>query len=161
MLTPTQQDYLEIIHRLHSDPDHGPVRVTDIAEQLGTRLPTVTRTVQKLTEMGYLEHAARREVTLSETGRRMAEEILHRHEDLVLFLTDVLGLEAEDAERDVCQIEHGLSGAAAQRLHEFLEYLNSLPESERAMIARFRNEASSGKKDFKHLPSKKTEGWRT
>jgi len=161
VLTPTQQDYLEIIHRLESDPTITQVRITDIAEQLGTRLPTVTRTVQKLTELGYLVHAARREVRLSGRGRRMAEEILHRHEDLVHFFTKVLGLEPALADRDACQIEHGLSGTTAQRLHEFLEYLGSLSEEELGVLERFRDAASSGQKDFKHLPSKKTEGWRS
>lgn len=161
MLTATQQDYLEIVHRLETDPKYGRVRVTDIAEQLGTRLPTVTRTVQKLTELGYLTHRARREVSLTSLGRKMAEEILHRHKDLVLFFTEVLGLDPEHAERDVCQMEHGLSGPAAQRLHEFLEYLEALPSAELAIVTRFRDEATSGKNDFKHLPSNKTEGWRT
>lgn len=161
MLTATQQDYLEIIHRLETDPARERVRITDIAEQLGTRLPTVTRTVQKLTELGYLEHAARREVTLSDKGRRMAEEILHRHQDLVVFFTEVLGLGPDEADRDACQIEHGLSGPTAQRLHEFLDYLDSLSDKERAVLARFHRAASSGSKDFKHLPSNKTEGWRS
>ena len=159
-LTAVQQDYLEAIYRLELAEGSVGVRVSDIAGHLGTRLPTVTRTVQKLTALGYLEHDARKAVHLSEHGRRVAEEILHRHKDLVAFLTRILGLDTDEAENDVCQIEHGLSGKAAQRLHEFLLYLETLDDSGQAMIRRFRDEATSGKRDFKHLPAGRTVGWR-
>ena len=160
-LTAAQQDYLEAIYRLELAEGSAGIRISDIAEQLGTRLPTVTRTVQKLTALGFVTHDARKTVHLSAHGRRVATEILHRHKDLVLFLTKILGLETEEAEHDVCQIEHGLSGKAAQRLHEFLLYFNSLNEAERAVVERFRDRATSGKSDFRHLPAGRTVGWRT
>lgn len=159
-LTPAQQDYLEAIHRLELAESEDGVRISGIAAHLGTRLPTVTRTVQKLAGLGYVTHDARKAVHLTEHGRKVAGEILHRHRDLVVFLTRILGLTAAEAEHDVCQIEHGLSGKAAQRLHEFLLYLNSLDDAEREIIARFHDEATSGKNDFRHLPSGRTVGWR-
>lgn len=159
-LTPAQQDYLEAIYRIELEGQSSGVRITDIAEHLGTRLPIVTRTVQKLTALGFVAHDARKAVQLTGRGRQVAGEILHRHKDLVAFLTKILGLPTAEAEHDVCQIEHGLSGKAAQRLHEFLLYLNSLDESEREIVARFRDEATSGKRDFRHLPSGRTVGWR-
>jgi DtxR family Mn-dependent transcriptional regulator len=159
-LTAAQQDYLEAIYRLELvDGDSG-VRISDIAAHLGTRLPTVTRTVQKLTALGFVAHDARKAVRLTEHGRKVAGEILHRHKDLVVFFTRILGLEKSEAENDVCQIEHGFSGKAAQRLHEFLLYHMALDESERELFDRFRAEATSGKRDFRNLPSGRTVGWR-
>lgn len=157
-ITPIQQDYLEVIYRLSLD--NAGVRTTDIAERLGCRLPTVTRTVRRMAEAGFIEHRARGLVRLSDLGRRTAENLTHRHADTVCFLVDILGMSPDDAERDACQIEHGLSPLAAQRLHEFLEYVQDLTPAQREPMVRFARTASTSIADFEHLPAGKTAGWR-
>lgn len=160
VLTPAQEDYVEVIFRLEQS-GHDPVRVTDIADELGTRLPTVSRTVQKLAELGLVLHDRRRSVRLSARGKRMAQDLVHRHNDLVAFFRIVLGLDHREAEQNACRLEHGLSGRAAQRLHEFLEYVKELPNADRVVLQRFLSDVSSGKKDFTHLPAGRTNGWRS
>lgn len=159
-LTTAQEDYLETTLRLEAELSPELVRITDIANALGTKLPTVSRTVNRLTEMGLLIHPARGRVELSDFGRTLAQEITHRHTDLVEFFVTVLGLPAEIAETDTCQIEHGLSPQAAQRLHEFIEYIESLSQSERKVFERFRSRAGRKNRAFKHLPQNKAAGWR-
>ena len=51
-LTAIQEDYLETIYRLSRD--RVAVRTTDVAERLGCRLPTVTRTVRKIVQAGFV-----------------------------------------------------------------------------------------------------------
>ena len=157
-LTAIQEDYLEVIY--HLSPHGEGVRTTDIADRLGCRLPTVSRTVQKMAEMELVEHETRGLIRLTELGRSTAEDIAHRHKDTVAFLTRILGMSEDQAERDACQIEHGLSPLAAQRLHEFLEYVNELDEFERRIITKFARSASSTVTDFPHLLETKTAGWR-
>lgn len=157
-LTAVQEDYLEIIYKL-SNSKLG-VRVTDIAETLGCRLPTVTRTVRRLSAMKFIEHESRGLVSLTRKGKLMAENIAHRHADTVTFLTTILKLSKEQAEKDACQIEHGLSPLAAQRLHEFLEFINNLDEQDRKVINKFLRRVSSTSSDFPHLRTSKTAGWR-
>ena len=123
--------------------------------------PTVTRTVQKLTAADVVRHDSRKEVALTEKGRQIGREIVHRHDDLVKFFVQVLGLSEVEAERDTCQIEHGLSGKASQRLHEFLVYLRQLDDDERQVFERFLESVSKGHKDFEHLPRRLTDGWRS
>jgi len=160
-LTSAQEDYLEVIYRLEQVEPKGSTRVSEIAARLGTRLPTVTRTVRRLTELGLLRHADRREVSLTASGRRIAAEVVHRHEDLVTLFVEVLGLDAGQAEEDACQIEHGLSRQAAQRLHEFLEFLQGLDPGKRELLGRFKREASHSTREFDNLPAGKASGWRT
>lgn len=160
MLTAVQQDYIEVIHRLELAGGPRTVRLSDIADQLGTKRPTVTRTVSKLTRLGLLVHEPRRVVSLSQSGRRMAAEILHRHEDLAAFFSDVLGMSTADADANACRIEHGLSSRATQRLHEWLEYVSQLPAKEKKVLQRFLNHASGGSSDFSSLPEHNTSGWR-
>ena len=140
-LTPAQQDYLEACHVLSTAqaadlPGATPgVRVTDLAEALGTRLPTVSRSIARLRHMGLIEQRERGPVYLTELGRAIAEQLLHRHEDVTRFLTDVLGVDARVAEDEACVIEHGLSGGTAQRLHEFLDRWDELEPSVRRELA--------------------------
>jgi DtxR family transcriptional regulator, Mn-dependent transcriptional regulator len=145
-LTPAQQDYLEAILRVElaqrdnaairgADSAAPGVRVTDIAALLGCRLPTVVRALARLREEGLVEQAERGLVHLTAESRKLARQLLHRHEDTVALLTDVLGVPAEQAEAEACLIEHGLSAQTAQRLHEFLVRWEALSPVARARIA--------------------------
>lgn len=159
-LTAVQEDYLETILRLERSHPQEKVRITDIALALGTRLPTVTRTVQKLRTLGLTSHPDRGAVKLTDTGRKLAGEFVHRHNDLVAFFAEILGLPLGIAEADTCKIEHGISGATAQKLHEYVEYLNRLPEETRAALDGFRKKHRRTRKEFEHIPETKPDGWR-
>ena len=156
-LTPTQEDYLVTIYRL-DQPRGAGVRATDIAGRLGCRLPTVTRTVRRLAELGYLDHLSRGLVRLTAKGRRAAEELAHRQRDTISFLTQVLGVDHAQAQVDACRIEHGLSPLASQRLHEFLNYIEGLDAPGRALIEEFARRRSEVAPDFAHLPERKPSG---
>jgi len=132
-LTAAQQDYLEALSRLGADADG--VRVTDLAAHLGTRLPTVTRTLKRLRELGLVRQEARGLAYVTPLGQRLAEQLAARHQLVERLLTDVLKLPAEQAARDACVIEHGLSGAAAARLSAFLARWDQLPPVTRRFLA--------------------------
>jgi Mn-dependent DtxR family transcriptional regulator len=159
MLTAVQEDYLEVILRLQTET--GQVRVSDIAARLGTRLPTVTRTVRRLSNLGLLNHALRGTVTLTPTGRKMALQIVHRHEDVLALFTHILGLERKSAEADACSIEHGVSAATAQRLHEFLEHFDTLPQAIQMKLTSFGKSRPRGTGSFSTLTKSRVNGWRT
>ncbi len=168
MITAVQQDYLEIIYRLSrnhkNDRDRGKnegVRITDIASSLGTKLPTVTRAVKKLTEQGYLNHKQHGDVSLTNSGIKLAKEIVHLHEDVFRFFTEILGVNPKRASADTCQIEHCLSPETAQKLHEFLEYFNNLSKRQKELFTKFQTVSKDQTKQFKHLPGSKVSGWRT
>jgi DtxR family Mn-dependent transcriptional regulator len=165
MITAVQQDYLEIIYRLTEANDDDikktSVRITDIASSLGTKLPTVTRTVKKLTESGYLNHIQHGDVSLTTVGKKLAKEIVHLHGDLFQFFTEILGVNEKTASADTCQIEHCLSPETAERLHEFLEYFNNLTAKQKKLFIEFQSSTKEQTKQFKHLPGGKVVGWRT
>ncbi|MFQ5607816.1 MAG: metal-dependent transcriptional regulator [Candidatus Zixiibacteriota bacterium] len=159
-LTTAQEDYLEATLRLQSDLAPAIPRISDIAAALGTRLPTVTRTVQRLTHLGLIDHPTRGGVALTRIGRKVALEIAHRHRDLVDFFSLTLGLPAHIAEQDACQIEHGLSPITAQRLHEFMEYFHQLSPRQRSMFESFKRRVSETASEFSNIPNTRAAGWR-
>lgn len=158
MLTATQEDYVEAIYRIgETEPD---VHVTKLAARLGCRLPTVTRTVQKMVELGYVAHESRGTVQLTATGRATAEHLVHRHKDIATFLHNVLGLNLDDAENDACKLEHGMSALAAQRLHSWLQHVDGMAASDRNRLLEFHGRTLRESPDFDHLTEVRNHGWR-
>ena len=132
-LTAAKQDYLEALARLVAECDCA-VRVKDLAAALGTQPPTVVRTLARLRELGLVDQAQRGLVSLTAAGETLATQLTHRHRDVMILLSDVLGVPGEAAEREACLVEHGLSGESAQRLHEFLLRWRRLPDSMRRRL---------------------------
>lgn len=131
MLTPAQQDYIETIYLMNSRQDGNGVRVMDIAQELGTKSPTVVRTLARLKEIGLVEQEERSLVYLTDEGVKLGAQLAHRHTDVCALLVDVLGVPEEQAHRETCIMEHGFSGSTAQRLHQFLLNWNALEPHER------------------------------
>jgi DtxR family Mn-dependent transcriptional regulator len=114
-LTPSLEDYLEAIFDLGP-----PARVSSIAGYLEVAKASVTQAVQRLTEKGLAESARYGRVSLTAKGRALARKVRRRHDVLVTFLEDVLGVSHATAERDACVLEHGLSAETASRLSEYV-----------------------------------------
>lgn len=119
-LTASQEDYLEIIWALVRE--QRVARVTDIAERLGVSMPSVTGALKTLAKLNLVEYSPHKFITLSEEGRRVAQNITSRHRILREFLTDVLDLPAEKAEQTACRIEHAIGDTVSQRLHDLVHF---------------------------------------
>jgi DtxR family Mn-dependent transcriptional regulator len=114
-LTPSLEDYLEAIFDLGP-----PARVSSIAGRLGVAKASVTQAVQRLVEKRLAESARYGRVSLTAKGQALARTIRRRHDLLVTFLEDVLGVSHATADRDACVLEHGLSAETAIRLSEYV-----------------------------------------
>jgi DtxR family Mn-dependent transcriptional regulator len=110
-LTPSLEDYLEAVFDLGP-----PARVSSIARHLDVAKASVTQAVQRLVEKGLVECARYGRVNLTEKGLRLAQKVRRRHNILVTFLEEVLGVSAATARHDACVLEHGLSDETTKRL---------------------------------------------
>ena len=66
---------------------------------------------------GHVETVENGFITLTESGRAVAEKIYERHTVLTAFLT-ALGVDAETAAEDACRIEHVLSEETFDKLKQ-------------------------------------------
>ena len=117
-LTSNMEDYLEAIMTLQEEQKVA--RVRDIARQLNVKMPSVTGAVRNLAEKGLVHYERYSFVTLTEKGRKIAEEIINRHQIIYDFLTRILSVDKEIAELDACRIEHAVSPQTMTRLKSFL-----------------------------------------
>ena len=113
-LSPSLEDYLEAVFDLGP-----PARVSSIARRLKVAKASVTQAVQRLTDKGLVESARYGRVSLTAQGLKSARKVRNRHDTLVTFLEDVLGVPDAVAERDACALEHGLSDETAGRLADY------------------------------------------
>ena len=158
-LTKAQEDYLEAIYNFNQNSKHE-ITVSELAKELSCKLPTVSRTIQKLTEGGFVNHKSRGCISLTQKGECIGEQILHRHQDVENFLHHVLGVNKDQAKIDCCKIEHGFSSDSAQRLHLFMEYFNQLSPKEKRRIGVKMDEIDDGNNRFGKLILQDSNNWR-
>ncbi len=124
-LSASQEDYLEMIFFLSRE--EGPARPKDIAERMKVRAASVTGALKALAEKKLINYSPYSSVTLTDAGREIAERIAVKHEALLHFFTQVLGIEREDAEEFACSMEHSIPDHILQRLVGFAEYTEKCP----------------------------------
>lgn len=93
----------------------GFVRAIDIGEEMGYSKPSVSRAVGILRQGGYIHVAEDGGITLTESGRAVAEKIYERHRLLTRFLTN-LGVDEKTAAEDACKMEHVISDASMEAI---------------------------------------------
>ena len=147
MLSPNMEDYLEVIYRLSEDS--GKARVSQIADVIHVRRPSVSKALRRLTETGYVDHEPYGDVALTEEGERVARRQVRSHRVVSKFLSTILGLSIEEADHEAGQIEHTAGPSTVRCMERFLEFVARAPEDYRSWLRDFAAEelASGGGAD--------------
>ena len=116
----SQENYLEAILVLHERI--GYVRSVDLARYMHVSKASVSTMLQTLQGAGFVEKQTEAPFSLSltEAGRRIAEQTYTRHCFFRKLLTGV-GVDAETAEREACEMEHAISPESFRLLRGALE----------------------------------------
>ncbi len=112
------ENYLETILMLGEQQDN--VRSIDIANELSFKKPSVSVAMKNLRESGYILVDENGFITLTDSGRKVAETMYERHLLLSHWLTD-LGVAEDLAVEDACKIEHVLSAESFQAIKDYIE----------------------------------------
>ena len=119
-LSASLEDYLEAIYQVIAEKQLA--RPKDLAIRLQVAPSSVTHALQALVSRGLVEHAPYEAVTLTEQGEKTARVVVHRHEVLTEFFSDVLAVDAPEAAECACRVEHAISDTVLERLVEFINY---------------------------------------
>lgn len=110
------ENYLETILVLHNKT--GFVRSIDIASELGFSKPSISHAMMLLRNGGYIEMDSKtNQITLTDSGRSIAERIYERHCVLSEYLVS-LGVSDETAAADACKIEHDISEETFEKIKD-------------------------------------------
>ena len=99
------------------------VRSIDIVNELDFTKPSVSVAMKKLRESGYILMDADGYITLTPSGRSIAEKIYERHTLLADWLTQ-LGVDKETAVEDACRIEHVISAESFEAIKRHVGMTN-------------------------------------
>jgi len=128
-LVPSQseQDYLKAIYHLTRGEAKEQTGPTALAEWLGFSCASATNMVKKLTERGLVTHSPYHGVALTETGEKVALEVLRHHRLLETYLSERLGVPWEQVHAEADRLEHALSEDLEARLDAALGYPTTDP----------------------------------
>ena len=102
----SSEDYLETI--LVLSKRKPVVRSIDIVEELGYKKSSISVAMKNLRERNHIEMSKEGFITLTPSGRQIAEMIYDRHQCLTKWPT-ALGVDPAVAAEDACQMEHVIS----------------------------------------------------
>ncbi len=134
-LSESLEDYLEVILKL--EEANKVARAKDIASKLGIQRGSVTGALKSLEEKGLINYEPYSFITLTQEGKKIAEEITYRHAVLKDFLSNVLQIDAETAENTACRMEHTIDRKTLERLVCFIDYINKSSSEGEDLIESF------------------------
>ena len=137
------QDYLEEI--LLQCAENKVARVSKIAKKLDVSLSTVSEAMKKLAEKGLIEHSTYGYISLTQTGREIADSIYSKHRLLKKYFIKALFLDEETAEKDACVIEHNISPKLLERIRQFVVFLDTCPQGTPTWLESFKKYLKTGK----------------
>ncbi len=124
-VTHALEDYLKAIYQLAEEAQ--PVIAARIAAETGVTPSTMFATLRRLASEGYVTINRRKEIHLTEDGRKVAERIVRRHFLTERFLTDLLGLDWVKAHQEAHRLEHAISQEVEERLAKLLSNPTTCP----------------------------------
>ncbi|MHB8995856.1 MAG: metal-dependent transcriptional regulator [Armatimonadota bacterium] len=127
-LSANMEDYLEAILELEQESQVA--RVRDVAARLKVHVSSVSNALRVLKTRQLINHESYGYITLTDSGREIAQQVLRRHQAIVDFLQRILLMPPEVAEVEACRMEHSLSADALERLKAFNGFMREHPEVE-------------------------------
>lgn len=96
------------------------VRSVDIASELGFKKSSVSIAMKNLREKKHIVVSDAGFITLTASGKQIAEMIYERHEVISSWLIR-LGVNKETALEDACKMEHVISKESFEAIKKFIE----------------------------------------
>ncbi|MCL2046435.1 MAG: metal-dependent transcriptional regulator [Oscillospiraceae bacterium] len=112
------EDYLETILMLSQRGE--PIRSIDIVNKLEYSRPSVSIAMKKLRENGHIIMGDEGFITLTESGREIAQTMYERH-TLISDWLIYLGVDTETAINDACKLEHNMSEQSFLAIKKHIE----------------------------------------
>jgi len=126
------ENYLETIYVLAQGGE--PVRSIDVVNELEYTRPSVSVAMKNLRENGYVEIDGDGYISLTESGKGIAESMYERH----LLISDwliYLGVDRKTAVNDACRMEHVISEqsflAIRDHVNSWKRNIRDVPETQK------------------------------
>ncbi len=119
-LTKALEMYIKVAHELQDEL--GSATVSDMADRLGVKAPSVTAALQKLDSMEMVKYRKYQNVILTNKGIAVAKKLDQRNRTILDFLL-MIGVDEDIAANDACEIEHVVNPKTIEKMARYLKSL--------------------------------------
>lgn len=116
-LTNSQEEYLKTMYILKTT--NKEIKVTEIANKLSKTKASVNSAINSLKESGLIKYEKYGPIELTELGEKEAIKIIEANDIVKLFLTDIINVNAENAEKEAKEIKTILSDDTLNKLARY------------------------------------------
>lgn len=158
------EDYLKTIYTLAEE--ESPVSTSRIAEARDVKPASVTSMLQRLAKLNLVNYEKHRGASLTNSGTKVALEVIRHHRLLELYLMEALGFSWDEVHEQADALEHVISEKLEERIAAFLGHptvdphgdpipakdgtmivadmqpLAALPQGEQGQVARIMDDAN-------------------
>lgn len=113
------EKYLKTIYLLINKNTYA--RVTDIANELGCSKPSVNRALKVLNDEGLIKYEAYGDITLTSKGNLIAKKIINSQLTIKSFLTMVLNVREDIAEKEASIMRYSVSEDTIKKLEHYIQ----------------------------------------
>lgn len=142
-LSASLEDYMEAIY--HIIDEKLVARSKEIAARLGVSRASVTEALRALSKKGLINYEPYEAITMTEMGKKVAEDVIFRHDSLKKFFIEVLALEEKIAEEAACRVEHAAPPEVINRMINFIDFMQHCPRGGEELIKGFANYCETDK----------------
>jgi len=121
MLSQAEENYLKAIYTIGLS-NSKIVNTTIISKNMETKPSSVTDMIKKLAEKKLIDYEKYKGVSLTQSGKKNAVEIVRKHRLWEVFLVNKLQYNWDEVHELAEQLEHIKSSSLVDRLDAFLEY---------------------------------------
>lgn len=121
----TIEDYLVALYRIYEDFDGVETKflAVDLANVLGVKKPTVSRSINSLVELGFIKSGFYSKIEFTEKGLNLAKKVMFKHRIIEMFLVKILGYGDEVCIHDEAHdLEHTFSDESVLRMDRLLGF---------------------------------------
>jgi DtxR family Mn-dependent transcriptional regulator len=119
-LSISEENYIKAVYHLQAL--HQQVSSTMLAEAVQTKAASVTDMLKKLHAKKIVDYQRYKNFTLTETGNKMALEIIRKHRLWEFFLVNKLGFQWDQVHDIAEELEHITSKELVTKLDNYLDY---------------------------------------
>jgi DtxR family Mn-dependent transcriptional regulator len=114
------EDYVKTIYTLALE--ESPVSTSRVAAARSVKPASATSMIQRLAKLNLVNYAKHYGVTLTETGEKLALEVIRHHRLLELYLMEALGFSWDEVHEQADILEHVISEKLEERIAAALNY---------------------------------------
>ncbi len=118
ILSQAVEDYLKAIYKIETEEKGA--STTQLADAMDVSSASATNMIKRLDEMGFVNYKSYKGARLTDSGKKIALEIIRHHRLLELYLLEIMGYSWDEVHEEAEHLEHHISEQFEDKIAELL-----------------------------------------